>query len=263
MSNETKALVPIEQREVEFYGDEIPAVIVEGGQVYVALRSIADYLGIDWSAQYRRLSRDPVLSEAQATVAVMATDGRIREQVCLPLDYLNGWLFGINANRVKGELRDKVIRYQRDCYRVLAEAFRPETGPGPAESGELSLAYVRGMGLAIARMAEEQMEFDRRLARTEEEQELYEIRLTTIEERIAWPAAVITEEQASQISQAVKAVAMQMSRQSGRNEYGGVYGELYRKFGITSYKLLPANRFQEAMDFLTEWHRSLVGHEPF
>ena len=29
---------------------------------------------------------------------------------------------------------------------------------------------------------------------------------------------------------------MEMSQQSGRNEYGGVYGELYRKFGITSYQ---------------------------
>ena len=54
-----------------------------------------------------------------------------------------------------------------------------------------------------------------------------------------------------------------MSERSGRNEYGGVYGELYRKFGITSYKLMPAKRFQEAMDFLTNWHQSLVGDEPF
>ena len=56
---------------------------------------------------------------------------------------------------------------------------------------------------------------------------------------------------------------MKMSERSGRNEYGGVYGELYRKFAITSYKLLPAKRFQEAMDFLTQWHQSMVGDEPF
>ena len=54
-----------------------------------------------------------------------------------------------------------------------------------------------------------------------------------------------------------------LGEESGRNEYGGVYGELYRKFSITSYKLLPANRFQEAMKFLTNWHQSLVGEEPF
>lgn len=41
----------------------------------------------------------------------------------LPLDYLNGWLFGVNANRVKEGIRDNLIRYQRECYRVLADAF--------------------------------------------------------------------------------------------------------------------------------------------
>jgi hypothetical protein len=89
-----------------------------------------------------------------------------------------------------------------------------------------------------------------------------ELRLSVVEDRVA-PSQAITEEQASQISQAVKAVAMKLGEQSGRNEYGGVYGELYRKFSITSYKLLPASRFQEAMDFLTDWHQTLVGDEPF
>ena len=42
---------------------------------------------------------------------------------CLPLDYFNGFLFGINANRVKPELRDRLITYQRECYQVLAAAF--------------------------------------------------------------------------------------------------------------------------------------------
>jgi hypothetical protein len=51
---------------------------------------------------------------------------------------------------------------------------------------------------------------------------------------------------------------MKLSQQSGRNEYGGVYGELYRKFSITSYKLLPGHRFQDAMDWLTEWYQTIT-----
>jgi len=43
----------------------------------------------------------------------------------------------------------------------------------------------------------------------------------------------VTPDQASQISQAVKAVALAIGKKSGRNEFGAVYGELYRKFGIT------------------------------
>ena len=63
----------------------------------------------------------------------------------------------------------------------------------------------------------------------------------------------MTPEQASQISQAVKAVALEFGKKSGRNEFGAGYGELYRQFGITSYKMLPARQFDKAMAFLTEW----------
>ena len=73
----------------------------------------------------------------------------------------------------------------------------------------------------------------------------------------------VTPEQASQISQAVKTVAMKLSKASGRNEYGGVYGELYRKFGITSYKQLPAAKFDEAISWMNEWRESIEGDSPF
>lgn len=68
----------------------------------------------------------------------------------------------------------------------------------------------------------------------------------------------ITAAQASRISQAVKAVAIALGKVSGRNEFGGVYGELYRRFEVTSYKEIPARRYQEAMDFLNEWYQSLT-----
>jgi hypothetical protein len=84
-------------------------------------------------------------------------------------------------------------------------------------------------------------------------------RLETIEDALSQPGRMITEDQASQISQAVKAVALAIGKKSGRNEFGAVYGELYRKFGITGYKQLPARRFQEAIRFLTEWYESITG----
>jgi len=277
MSGESKALVPVEEKKVDVYGDEVPAVLVqldESGQpvVYVPVRPICDYLGIAWSAQRLRINRDPVLSETTERVIVTITDSRQtmgREMLCLPLDYLNGWLFGINANRVKSDIRERLIRYQRDCYRILAEAFVPRSLPAEKSAATMNLLQVREMGLAIARMAEEQLEFEQRLTTTEGhvEQAITVVgdltqRVETLEKRVA-PGEAITDDQASQISQAVKAVAMTLTKQSGSNQFGAVYGELYRKFGITSYKLLPANRFQEAMDYLTDWHQSLVGDEPF
>jgi len=276
MSEQSKALTPVEEKKVDVYGDEVPAVLVqldEAGQpvVYVPVRPICDYLGVAWSAQRLRINRDPVLSETTERVIVTITDSRQtmgREMLCLPLDYLNGWLFGINANRVKSDVRQRLIRYQRDCYRILADAFL-QRSPAAEQSTNATLLQVREMGLAIARMAEEQMEFDRRLNLTEDKVDETAVvvgdltqRIVTLEERVS-PGEAITDEQASQISQAVKAVAIVLTKQSGSNQFGAVYGELYRKFGITSYKLLPAGRFQEAMDYLTDWHQSLVGDEPF
>ena len=56
----------------------------------------------------------------------------------------------------------------------------------------------------------------------------------------------------------MKAVALALGKASGRNEFGGVYGELYRKFGVANSSMLPARRFQEAMRFLTEWHENVT-----
>lgn len=49
--------------------------------------------------------------------------GGAQVMLCLPLDYINGFLFGINANRVEPELRERLITYQREYYQVLAAAF--------------------------------------------------------------------------------------------------------------------------------------------
>lgn len=259
MSDE-QALIPSEQRTIIFYGDEIKGVRVTRtpsgkAELYVPLRPLCDYLGISYTGQRERIERDPVLSKKLQTVQV-ATDGGPQVMQCLSLDYLNGWLFGINANRVKESVRDRLIRYQEECYVVLRDAFQEPTGPD-------ALTQVEQLGHALITLAREQREFDRRLDSTQDELEDVKRRVVVLEDRLS-PGASITEEQASQISQAVKAVAMELSRQSGRNEYGGVYGELYRKFSITSYKLLPAASFQEAMNWLNSWYGGITDKEiPF
>ena len=265
----SKVLVPIEQKTVVFYDDEVTAVQMADGVVYVPIRPLCDYLGVDWSSQLQRINRDVVLAEVVQGVVVITTPseggrgGGPQDMMCLPLDYLNGWLFGINANRVKPEVREQVIRYQKECYRILADAFVRDREM--VVSSPSVLMQVRDMGLAIARMAEEQMEFDRRLAATEGKLEIVgrlEERLTAVEEKLS-PGQLVTQDQASQISQAVKAVALTLGKKTGHNEFGAIYGELYRRYGITSYKALPAHKFEDALSFLTEWHQDITTNVPF
>lgn len=173
--SEEKALVVVEQREVDFYGDYIVAVLSEEGKVFVPLRPICTALGVRWNAQYERIQRNPILSELIMSVRVTRTDiepssraPRSTLMTALPLDYLNGWLFGIDANRVKLEIRDRVLQYQRECYAVLAQAFaHNQVTAAPRvvgfdvdellRTGQDPEAQAYRMALAIANIARQQL----------------------------------------------------------------------------------------------------------
>ena len=274
---EEKALVPIEQKQVLFYEDEITAVLVElddERQVYIPLRPICEYLGLDWSAQTRRIRRDPVLSKWARFVAVMATNpeeaqkGGNPNMLCLPLDYLNGFLFGVSATRVRPELQERVLLYQERCYKVLSEAFqegRLTSDPGFDDllASDTPAAQAYKMAAAIMKMARQQLLLEAQLETHATQLVDHEQRLEEIEATLGDPGRFITPDQAMQISQAVKTIATEIEKRTKKNEYAAIYGQLYREFGITSYKLLPAHRFEEAMRFLTSWYEDLTGETLF
>jgi hypothetical protein len=268
MSDQT-SLVPVEQRTVEFYEDRVTAIRVAGGDVFVAVRSICDNLGVAWSSQRRRILRDPVLVDELRPVTVTVTGtGQQVDTLCLPLKYIPGFLFGINADRVKPQIRDRLIRYQRECYDVLAEAFQegrltadPALDDLLRSDSEAVQAYK--MLQALVKLARNQILIEAQLQTHTARLADHDQRLEDIEATLGDTGRLVTPDQASQISQAVKAVALALGKKSGRNEFGAIYGELYRKFGITGYKQLPASKFQQAMDWLTDWHEKLEGPLPF
>lgn len=272
-----KALVPASQKEVVFYDDTITAVLVKVDrqeQIYVPIRPICDYLGLDWSAQYRRINRDTVLSGAIQGVAITTTpssDGRgggLQEMICLPLKFLPGWLFGVSAARVKEELREKIIRYQRESYDVLWEAFQEGRLTADIAFDDLldndtPAAQAYKMAAAIMKMARQQLMLEAQLETHASKIVDHEQRLEEIETTLGDPGRFVTPDQAMQISQGVKAVAIAYGKQTKKNEFGAVYGELYRKEGVTSYKQLPTKRFDAVMKWLATWYQDVTGEEDF
>ncbi|SIQ07177.1 P22_AR N-terminal domain-containing protein [Sphaerotilus natans] len=43
------------------------------------------------------------------------SDGKQYRMPCLPLDRLNGWLFGVDVARVCEELRERLVWCRREC----------------------------------------------------------------------------------------------------------------------------------------------------
>ena len=123
------SLTSIEQKQIAFQDRQITAVMVQDPtgreNVYIPLRPLVEGMGLNWSAQYRRIKKNPVLSEACQFVAVTTTNpkGGNPNKLCIPISHLNGFLFGINAKRVKPEIREALLEYQEKCYQVLFNAF--------------------------------------------------------------------------------------------------------------------------------------------
>lgn len=265
-----QALVPIAEKQVEFYGDELTAVLIESGgkrEIYVPVRPIAEYMGLTWGSQYNRLQRDPILSDVLRGVFITKTPGRgggTQEMIAIPLKFLPGWLFGISVNRIKETLRERVLRYQRECYDVLWEAFQEgrltagESFDDLLQVADPDLVQAYHVAQAVVRLARNQIMLEARLSGRIED---HERRLEELETTLGDPGRAITPAQATHLSQAVKAIAMQLSKKSGRNEFGGVWGEFYRRFEIPTYRELPASRFEEAMQWFTEWWQQVAGSD--
>jgi hypothetical protein len=274
-----------DQRQIEVLGDRLLATRVEDGSIYLPVRALCDSLGLDRAAQVRRIKRDEAMQEDLQEIDVETSSGTQTMQF-LRLETVPYWLSGVSVNKINPQLRDKLLAYKRWVVRKVYEAFVLEFGAEGQSSATTALttngstnistlAHVRELGLALARLAEEQMALERRQQLTNVEVEQLSQRMNKaasvvgqildrvnrLEERTS-PAGkgAITSEQAAEISLAVKAIAGEMARrdQKESNPYQRVFVALYQRYGIVTYKQLPADRFTDAISWLQEWYESLL-----
>lgn len=250
------------QQTIDFYGDELITIQEpDTARVYLPLGRMCDNLTVDRSHQLDRAQKHSVLQSGLKTFRIQTAGGE-QEVQCLRLDLVPFWLAGLNPNRIKDPAtRAKLELYQREVAAVLWDMFRPAGQPSSValqRGGTLSLAeQAYETAMALAALARQQMTLEARFEVMAEQAEAQQQRLEALEVQLA-PKETISEEQASELSQAVKTLAYELSERTGRNEFGGIYGQLYREFGITSYKSLPRDQFDSAMAWLREWYRAML-----
>ncbi|SSJ18485.1 antirepressor protein Ant [Klebsiella pneumoniae] len=102
---------------VPFNGQQIITAMA-AGMAYVAMKPVVENLGMSWSTQQTKLMKQ--LEKFNCVhMNMVAADGKLRKLLCLPLKKLNGWLFSINPEKVRADIRDKLIKYQEECFTVL------------------------------------------------------------------------------------------------------------------------------------------------
>lgn len=102
---------------VPFHGNNL-YVVNYNGQPYVPMKPIVEGMGLDWMGQYRKLTQRFAKGIEEMSIP---TKGGEQSMICLALRKLAGWLHTISPNKVKPEIRDKVIQYQEECDDVLYE----------------------------------------------------------------------------------------------------------------------------------------------
>lgn len=240
-----------------WFGDDILALLkLDPNETYVPIALLCEQLGLDRTAQERRVRAHAVLASGAKLLLVENEQGSAR-RLCLRIDLLPLWIASLDSTRVAETLRPAIERYQCECASVLWQSFKPQ-GYGsedvllpvrhdqrPAEQ-----AYVAAQTIAL--LARQQMLIERQLnaAQAQREQQGAD----------PWSTqTTINDKDAARLAQAVRRVALAAAERTRRNEYAGIYSGLYRQFGIASYRRMPPARLYEALEWLDRWRGDLMG----
>jgi hypothetical protein len=200
----------VQQATVLFAGAEITAVLAEDGYIYGALPHLCRALDLDGDGQRARIEEQPALAKGLWQFP-LAQGRQLITTWCLRSDLVPYWLAVVSTRRMKPEKRSRIDFYQDQVGDVLGRLF----GATPVPSTEVMLSSqnpVFAEGLAVARMALDQAEH---------------------------------------ISDLVKQTAIAMANKlGGGNFFGAVFGQLYRTFNVTSYKLLTQAQYPKAVEWL-------------
>lgn len=131
--------------EVNF-GEDILITAKQGDTEYVAMRPIVESLGLSWSSQSRKI-RNNQLKQWCVDITTPTNNGN-QKMLYIPIKKLNGWLFSINPEKVKASVKNKLIKYQEECFTALYDYWCN----GKASTEKVILSEAEREAHAIARL---------------------------------------------------------------------------------------------------------------
>ena len=109
----------MENKLIRFHGTELVTFIDPSGKPFVAVKPICDAIGINANTALKGIRNHPILGPDSAIQHHQVGENQRREYLMVPIEYLNGWLFSIDINKVNPEAQQKLMIYQKECYQVL------------------------------------------------------------------------------------------------------------------------------------------------
>ncbi len=89
----------------------------KNGVYWIAIKPICEALNVNFHKQFDRIKAHPILGAEYTKQDIQVPGDQTRKMICLPEEFIYGWLFSINSNS------DVLIEYQRKCYHLLYSYF--------------------------------------------------------------------------------------------------------------------------------------------
>ncbi|WP_126468246.1 phage antirepressor N-terminal domain-containing protein [Pragia fontium] len=121
---------------------------------YVPMKPVVEGMGLDWKSQHAKISQRFSKGMVEITIP---TKGGDQLMSCLPLRKLPAWLYSIQPNKVKAEIRDKVLQYQEECDEVLWQYWTKGEAKKPAVRAAVKSYLPEYRKARAAKMAAETM----------------------------------------------------------------------------------------------------------
>jgi hypothetical protein len=204
------------------------------GQPFAPMKPIVEGMGLDWSAQYKKLNEN----KERWGIAVIAipTKGADQESICLPLRKLPGWLMTIQPTRVKPEIKDTIIAYQNECDEVLWQYWNNGKTTNPRFDAPQTFAQA-------LRLAAEQQE------RIEQQQR----ELVAVQPKVAFHDQVMIGEAVMDFQQMFSL----LQRRTGQKFTRMTFLAFARRHGFACqpnpYNGVTLNRFVPRTDYIGPW----------
>ena len=102
---------------IEFMGNKLLTVCDElSGVVYVAMKPLVIGMGLSWSRQKEKIATDTRYAHMYIP---FKTEGGTQEMLSLATNHLPAFLYSINPNKVRKDLRETIIAFQNETFGVI------------------------------------------------------------------------------------------------------------------------------------------------
>lgn len=92
------------------------------GEQLIALKPLCEALGINHEKQRTKINRNPQFSVTTLKGGT-SNDGKVYNMLCIPAREVGMWVCNINANRVKPEIKPRVLEFQKHLQEVIFQAL--------------------------------------------------------------------------------------------------------------------------------------------